>query len=872
MNVRTFFFFNRLLPGSHFLNQRGLLSALGICAMLLASAQPGNTASLANSVLLNAVAGPGSITLTAPAYGGTNQYQIYRKLRGTLDFPGSPMATIPVSGATALNYVDNGVSQNVLYEYKVVRSANSGAGYGYICTGYKVPASAWAGSADHYMGKVLVFVESGLAASLVPEIAQLTADLKAEGWVPIVNTSFSASTDPDAVHAVIVNAYASDPGHVKAVLLIGHVAVPLTQNNSLQPDGHNDPSRLWPVDGYYGDINGNWTKHTSGPYTGLFNMNSFPSAIELAVGRVDLSDLPAFASTESQLTAAYLQREHQFRTTGFVPKDRGIIFDALYWTGNAHAGGGWRSIAPLVGNAVNDNSPDQPLPSTGTYQAWPSWFPFPGYVDLNGTTTTSNSLTNEGSYLWTFIGGGENVTSAGYSGSTAEYAQPGYAYGGVFNMGFGSYFGQWNTTNNLLRSPLASGQALTNAWSGKPHWYFHNMGMGEPIGRSAVQSMNNVDSRYFPQSIGGIGNAANIHMCLMGDPTLRMHMVAPPSALTVGSGGGSVNFSWTASTDPQVSGYHVYSFDANGVPELLNPSPVSGTSYSMSGSFPNGTEFMVRAVELQTTPSGSYWNLSMGTMATISAASLSAVKVKVMLGGPYDPGSGLMNDALRTLPAFPHTEPYTELGAGMAPVGGGGGETTNNAVLSVTGNKAIVDWVVVELRSVINPSEVVESRCGLVQRNGKVVSSTDGTSPLKFNSQGQFRIAVRHRNHLGCMTAASITLSADSPANVDFTDPDMATYGTEARENAGGEMVLWPGNVKPYDHVVKYAGSGNDRDRILVAVGGETPAAAVPDTYALEDVNMDGTVKYTGANNDRVLIRPTTIGTVYSNSRTEQIP
>ena len=873
MTMHTPSLFNRLLPGSRVLTLRGLLGLLALGTVWLASAQPGNTASLANSVLLNAVAGPGTITLTAPAFGGTNQYKVYRKLRTTTEFPGTPLATIPVSGGTALNYVDNSVSQNVLYEYKVVRSANSGAGYGYISTGYKVPASAWSGSADHYMGKVMVFVETGLAASLGTGLAQLTADLKAEGWVPIVNTSFSASTDPAVVHAVIENAYASDPTHVKAVLLIGHVAVPLTQNNSLQPDGHNDPSRLWPVDGYYGDINGNWTEHTSGPYSGLFNMHSFPSAIELAVGRVDLSDLPAFGSTESQLTAAYLQRAHQFRTTGFVPKNRGVIFDALYWTGNAHAGGGWKSIAPLVGNAVNDNSPDQPLSSTGFYQAWPTWFPFSGYVDLNGTTSTSNSLTNEGSYLWTFIGGGENVSSAGYSGSTADYAQSGYGYGGVFNMGFGSYFGQWNTTNNLLRSPLASGQALTNVWSGKPHWYFHNMGMGEPIGRSAVQSMNNVDDRYSPQSIGGIGNAANIHMCLMGDPTLRMHMVAPPTNLSANSAGGSVNFNWSASADPQVTGYHVYSFSASGVPSLLNNNPVSGTSWSTTGSFPNGTEFMVRAAKLETTPSGSYWNLSMGAMATITGGgSMREVNMKVMLGGPYDQGSGLMNDALRGLSAFPHAEPYSGLGAGLAPVGGGGGETTTNAVLSVNGNKAVVDWVLVELRSNTNPAQVVESRCGLVLRNGKVVAANDGNSPLRFNAQGQFRIAVRHRNHLGCMTAGAVTLATGTPANVDFTLPGTGTYGNEARDNMGGTMVLWPGNVRVSDHAVKYAGTGNDRDRILVTVGGDTPAQTVPDVYDQEDANMDGTVQYTGAGSDRNVIRPTTIGNVYSNTREEQLP
>ncbi len=835
-------------------------------------AQPGNTASLRNSVLLNASVGAGAITLTAPAYAGTTQYKIYRKLRSAANFPASALATLPVSGATALSYTDNSASPNVLYEYKVVRTSSTGTAYGYLCSGIQVPASAWAGSAGHYMGKVLIFAESGLAASLSASLQQLTSDLKAEGWVPILNTSFSSNSDPAAVRTVIVNAYNSDPGQVKAVLLIGHVAVPVTQNNSLQPDGHSSANRLWPVDGYFGDMDGNWTKHTSGPYAGKFNMASFPSAIELAVGRVDLSDLPAFAASEAQLTNAYLQRLHAYRTLAFVPKKRGIIFDALYWTGDAHAGGGWKSIAPLVGNVVNDASPDQPLINTGLYQAWPTWYPFAGYMDLSGVTSASNGLVNEGSYLWTFTGGGDNVSSAGFSGSTADYAQPGYQYGGVFNMGFGSYWGQWNTTNNFLRSPLGSGQALTNVWSGKPHWYFHNMGMGETIGRSALQSMNNSDDRYSPQSIGGIGNAANIHMSLMGDPTLRMSMVAPPSNLSATAGAGQVQFTWTASTDPQVSGYHVYAFQADGVPALLNTNPVGGTSYSATGTYANGTQFMVRAVKLETTPSGSYWNLSMGSIATLAVnTTWSVLNVKAMLGGPYEPVNGLMNDALRSLAAFPIGEPYTSLGAGMVPMGGGG-ETTTPGVLSAAGNTAVVDWVLVEVRSNTAPYPVLESRCGLVRRDGKVVAANNGNASLKFLVQGTYRVAIRHRNHLGCMTAGTVTLSPGAPATVDFTLPGTATYGTEARKNMNGTMVLWPGNVRAGDHAVEYTGAGNDRDQVLRALGGSMPEETLQNVYRQEDTNLDGTIRYKGPDSDRRVIIPFTISSVYSDRRVEQLP
>jgi hypothetical protein len=62
-------------------------------------------------------------------------------------------------------------------------------------------------------------------------------------------------------------------------------------------------------------------------------------------------------------------------------------------------------------------------------------------------------------------------------------------------------------------------------------------------------------------------------------------------------------------------------------------------------------------------------------------------------------------------------------------------------------------------------------------------------------------------------------------------------------------MVLAAGDVT-FNGDLQYAGPGNDRDPILVRVGGSTPTATLPG-YWREDVNMDGVVKYTGASNDR---------------------
>ncbi|MCB9168835.1 MAG: hypothetical protein H6597_03415 [Flavobacteriales bacterium] len=240
--------------------------------------------------------------------------------------------------------------------------------------------------------------------------------------------------------------------------------------------------------------------------------------------------------------------------------------------------------------------------------------------------------------------------------------------------------------------------------------------------------------------------------------------------------------------------------------------------------------------------------------------------VKSMLEGPYESGTGLMRDDLRVAGLIPTTEPYTALGYGFA---GGGGETVATSVLNATGNNAIVDWIVVELRSGTDNTSVVASQAGLLQRDGDIVA-TDGTSPLTFSvPTGDYFVAVRHRNHLGTMTANTVALGG-SVASVDLTVPATPVYGTQARKDVSGTQLLWAGDAT-FNHQLKYAGSGNDRDAVLVRVGGTVPTATVSG-YFIEDVNLSGVVKYAGATNDRDPILVNIGGTVPTATRTEQLP
>ncbi|MBK7383621.1 MAG: hypothetical protein IPI81_09835 [Flavobacteriales bacterium] len=71
---------------------------------------------------------------------------------------------------------------------------------------------------------------------------------------------------------------------------------------------------------------------------------------------------------------------------------------------------------------------------------------------------------------------------------------------------------------------------------------------------------------------------------------------------------------------------------------------------------------------------------------------------------------------------------------------------------------------------------------------------------------------------------------------------------------------------------LKYTGSFNDRDPILLAIGGSIPTAVLSGQYRKEDVNMDGEVKYIGAGNDRDPILQNIGGSVPTNTRVGQLP
>ncbi|MBX2971983.1 MAG: hypothetical protein KF797_02670, partial [Flavobacteriales bacterium] len=239
---------------------------------------------------------------------------------------------------------------------------------------------------------------------------------------------------------------------------------------------------------------------------------------------------------------------------------------------------------------------------------------------------------------------------------------------------------------------------------------------------------------------------------------------------------------------------------------------------------------------------------------------------RVMLDGPFDSDMELMNDDLRAAGLLPLRDPYALNGY---PFPGGSYSDRPTVIPAAVDENAVVDRIVIELRNATDPAQVLATRHVWLQRDGDIVDM-DGSSPVRFTlAQGSYHVAVRHRNHLGMMSAAPIGFGP-APANIDLSSPATTTYGSDARKIDAGVARAWCGDVT-FNGRTKYVGTGNDRDPILMRIGGAVPTNTV-EGYFPEDVNLDGQVRYNGAANDRDPILQVIGGAVPTNVRLEQLP
>jgi hypothetical protein len=128
----------------------------------------------------------------------------------------------------------------------------------------------------------------------------------------------------------------------------------------------------------------------------------------------------------------------------------------------------------------------------------------------------------------------------------------------------------------------------------------------------------------------------------MGDPTLRLLPVKPPQDLGLDAlPEQAIRLTWSASDD-SVAGYHVYRAGSlNGGFARLSTGLIEDTTYVDTAPVAGLDLYMVRAVKLETTASGTFFNLSPGIIDSIEvSAGLEPPVTGVMLNSFPNPFAG----------------------------------------------------------------------------------------------------------------------------------------------------------------------------------------------------------------------------------------
>jgi hypothetical protein len=528
-------------------------------------------------------------------------YSIYRRTLGTTSW-GAVLVNL---GPTDSTYTDADVTTTEVYEYSIEKMTDvtdpfrsGGAkvrGYSYIAASIEKPAT-------HSRGVFLVLITKNIQDSLSAEVDILLNDLIADGWevyAEVVDT-LAKVTDVKAKIDAKKKGIGCD-----AVFLLGHIPVPYSglycadDNYVSPPDGHAASDSkphcgAWPADVYYGVTTGSWTDIDSTTLAfrpendnligdGKFDNIRIPGTVDIRVGRADFSRMPVFNLNEIDLTKQYLDKVHTYKTGSTPTVKKGVVENNFAAFDEGFSSAALRDFTAICGkDAIVED-------------------------DVLEASETAD-------YLLSYSCGAGSFTNCNGFGTSADFKTKN---AGAFLHVFGSYFGDWDIENNLMRATLCTEKmGLAALWSGRPKWVTHTLALGETYGDVALRTQNNwqdYDANFYQNGT---------HSTLLGDPSLRHDMISSAEnlSLVTNPDRSLTNVGWTASSEADIDGYYIYrSHKGYGGFIPLNAAPITELTYTDSMPFDGTNFYMVRTAKLTATGSGNYENLSLGIVGEMNA-------------------------------------------------------------------------------------------------------------------------------------------------------------------------------------------------------------------------------------------------------------
>lgn len=499
--------------------------------------------------------------------------------------------------ATTTFWTDTNVSLGDAFEYQVSRNTGTQTATGYITGSLRYDQT-------DYRGQMILVIDVSFQTSLAAEIAQLKTDLTNEGWfvnelfVPRATTwetENSIVTTKNQITTIYNNAPANDkPNHL---FLLGHIPIARSGLGEIAPDQHIENRGARGADCYYADVDGVFTDTQTYNPTGIdantinlpgdlkWDQDFIPSQLEMAFGRVDFADVTDLnGNTEEDLLRNYLNRLHNYKTvtSGFNMGEK-TAFNFGYDNSNDAS---YRSLIPIS----NINNVDQ----------YNGSLPFAQWVNQNGPYQVfMQNVTTPDPNEWELYGMDATIYSSDQS-YWGYWDAPQTTYG----YGFIRY---------LLSRP---NKCLGIIYTTSAVNLFHQAGMGETMGWSIKRIMdNNINNNLYQkpeQAFDTFNYWGRTHLQYNGDPTLRLNQVLPASNLQITNINNGINLSWTASTDINIIGYHIYKSDSEfGIYNKLTTTPITQLNFNDATAIATNW-YMVRAIKLENTGSGTYLNPSIG--------------------------------------------------------------------------------------------------------------------------------------------------------------------------------------------------------------------------------------------------------------------
>jgi len=404
-----------------------------------------------------------------------------------------------------------------------------------------------------------------------------------------------------------------------------------------------------------------------------------------------------------------------------------------------------------------------------------------------------------------------------------------------------------NTSGSDLTPPNLLGATLTNSTS-------LVLNFSEPLSPSTTQNINNYSIsngiNVTSASISGSQVILTTSEHSAGSYTVTVNNVTDLSGNVINPNSNSVQYSYTSNPPPPTDTTPPNLLNASvlnptaielGFSEALdNSSALNKFNYSINNGIVVDSVFLssdAKKVTLSTTQNAANQtytvvvnnvkDLAGNIISSNNTATYSFVdntvgnlkaNVKVYLEGPYQNGS--MTTALYDNELLPSSQPYS-----AAPWLYNGNESFSSSPSTT------VDWILVELRSSQNPSQVISRRAGLLRNDGRIME-TNGSLGITFNNvlYGSYYIAVFHRNHLAIMSSVPVLFAPDNTL-YDFTTVQSKAYGQNAMtEVTTGVFGMWAGDGDGNGNI-----NLNDRDNVWSAQNGTLG-------YLNGDFNLDSGV------------------------------